>query len=289
MLNRASRRIQPDTFICHASEDTEALARPLHTALTDLGLHAWLDESDIPFGESIRQNIDIGLANCHSATVILSRPFFAKYWTQYELDGIFQRIMDAGMSIFPIRHGITFEEIREHSPSLVGLNLMSSSDQTIEQMATIIVERLRGGPLDKAQQTLEQPPASPVGSPRTFGAFYVAPAGTPELQEGQEPELHTFAFLREPTGWMKMVEHNEELEYVIDQDKLRVQIERGGQRSGTKYLADQLVFSGDPFSVIIRRGEGRQIYLPSLVSTSSRGFLLTSSSASGWRSFQIQG
>ena len=58
------------------------------------------------------------------------------------------------MSIFPIRHGITIEEIREHSPSLVGLNLMSSSDQTIEQMATIIVERLRGGPLTKPSRPL---------------------------------------------------------------------------------------------------------------------------------------
>ena len=38
---------QPDTFICHASEDKEAIARPLHEALAKLGVRSWLDESEI--------------------------------------------------------------------------------------------------------------------------------------------------------------------------------------------------------------------------------------------------
>ena len=288
MQNRLTNASQPDTFICHASEDKEALARPLHKALTELRLHAWLDESDIPWGESIRQRIDQGISVCRSATVILSRIFFDKYWTQYELDGIFQRRMGEGMPLFPIQHGITIEEIRGHSPSLAGINLLNSNEHTIERIAAAIADRL-GEPRSLTQQPSDQPPVSAAEGARTFGVIYVAPAGTPELQEGQELELHTFAFLGEPTGWMRMVEHNEELEYVIDQDKLRVQIDRGGQWSGTEYQADQLMFSGEPFSVIIRRDERRQIYLPSLVSTSSRGFLLTSGSASGWRSFQVQG
>ena len=58
--------------------------------------------------------------------------------------------------------------------------------------------------------------------------------------------------------------------------------------AGLSIRADQLAFSGDPFSVIIRTDGNPQIYLPSLVNTSSGWSFLTSGSASGWRTFQIQ-
>ena len=293
MLNRFNRRNQPDTFICHASEDKEFMAKPLHQALSEAGVYAWLDESEIRLGQSIRQKIDEGLANCRSATVILSRPFFMKNWTQYEMDGIVGRQMQGEIFLFPIQHGITIEEIRNHSPSLAGISLWNSSDHSFEKIAAEIAAQLGAAtqaPADSSVAQTDQPqgiPASTSGA-RTFGVIYVAPAGTPELPEGQEPELHALAFLREPTGWLRMVERNEELECLIDQDKLRVQVDRGGQWGGSEYQADQLVFSGEPFSVIIRRDGERQIFLPSLISTSGRGFL-TSGSASGWRTFQIQG
>ena len=265
------------------------MARPLHTALTELGLHAWLDESDIPWGESIRLRIDQGISSCKSATVILSRIFFDKYWTQYELDGIFQRRMAEGMPLFPIQHGITIAEIRSHSPSLAGINILNANDHSIESIASAIADRLGELQVKPQQQPPEQPLASPADSERTFGVIYVAPAGTPELPEGQVAEIQWFAFLREPSGWIRMVEDDQELECIIERDKLRIQIDRGGQWGSSEYQADQLVFSGEPFSVIIRRDGERQIYLPFLVSTSNRGFMLTSGSASGWRTFQIQG
>ena len=93
-------RSQADTFICHASEDKEAIARPIHKALAEVGAYAWLDESEIRLGHSIRQKIDEGLANCRSATVILSRPFFAKNWPQYEMDGIVGRQMQREILLF---------------------------------------------------------------------------------------------------------------------------------------------------------------------------------------------
>ena len=290
----ANMKNQPDTFICHASEDKEFMARPLLKALAEVGIYAWLDESEIRLGESIRQKIDEGLANCRSATVILSRPFFSKNWTQYEMDGIVGRKMQGAILFFPIQHGITIKEISDYSPSLAGLSLWNSSDHSFEEIAAEIA-----GQLGVKSQAPAQPPVgqtnqlhgtlSVTSGARAFGVIYVATAGTPELPEGQEPERHTLAFLNEPTGWLKMVEHKEELEYLIDQDKLRIQVDRGGQWSGSEYQADQLVFSGEPFSVIIRRDGEHQIYIPSLINTSNRGFLLTSGNASRWRTFQIQG
>ena len=293
VLNRSRGTSQPDTFICHATEDKEFMARPLHKALSEAGVYAWLDESEIRLGQSIRQKIDEGLANCRSGTVILSRPFFSKNWTQYELDGIVGRKMRGEILLFPIQHGITIDEINSHSPSLAGLSLWNSSSRSFEEIATEIA-----GQLGVEPQSPSGPPAGQTNrlhgtlsvnsGARSFGTIYVAPAGTPELPEGEEPELNTFAFLGEPTGWLSMTAQNEELEFIIDNDKLRVQVDRGGQWSGPEYQADQLAFSGSPFSVIIRRDREPQIYLPALVSTSSPGSLLTSGSASGWRTFQIQ-
>lgn len=293
MLNRPSGKNQADTFICHASEDKEFMARPLYEALSQVGVQAWLDESEIRLGDSIRQKIDNGLANCRSATVILSRPFLMKHWTQYEMDGIVGRKMQGEILLFPIQHGITIEEIRGYSPPLAGLSLWNSSNYSCEEIAAEIAAQLgirtpaqARSPAGQGRQLHGTLPMT--HGTRNFGAIYVAPAGTPVLPEGKEPETHTFAFMGEPAGWLRMTEHNEELEFVIDQDKLRVQVNRGGQWSGSEYQADQLVFSGEPFSVIIRRGGEPQIYLPSLVNTSDRGFLLTAGNASGWRAFEIQ-
>ena len=293
MLNNDTRENQPDTFICHASEDKEYMARPLHKALSEAGVSAWLDESEIRLGQSIRQKIDEGLANCRSATVILSRPFFMKNWTQYEMDGIVGRKMQGEILLFPIQHGITIEEIRTYSPSLAGLYLWNSAEHSFQNIAAEIAGQLGVETQTPAGHQVSQTD-KPQGTPeltsvaRTFGVIYVAPAGTPELPEGQVAEIQSFAYHREPSGWIRMVEDDQELEYIIERDKLRIQVDRGGQWGSSEYQADQLVFSGEPFSVIIRRGGERQIYLPSLVSTSNRGFILTSGSASGWRTFQLQ-
>lgn len=284
--NHRANPDQADTFICHASEDKETMARPLHKALTDLGLHAWLDESDIPWGESIRQGIDAGLSNCRSATVILSRVFFSKYWTQYELDGIFQRRMQDGLPFFPIQHGITIEEIRNHSPALAGIKLLNSNDHSIEGMAAAIANGL-GEPRSTILQESKQPKASSTIGGRTFGVIYVAQQGTPELPEELVAEIPSFSFQSEPTGWIRMVENDDELEFIIEGDKLRVQLDRKGQWSMSELQADQLSDSGGPFSMIIRKDGEPQIYLPSLVSTSSKGFLYGPAGPSGWKTFQI--
>ena len=164
-------RTQPDTFICHASEDKEAIARPIHKALTELGLYAWLDESEIRLGQSIRQKIDEGLANCRSATVILSRPFFSKNWTQYEMDGIVGRQVQGEILLFPIQHGITIEEIRDYSPPLGGLSLWNSSDHSPAKIAAEITRQLGA-----ATQTPSEPQRVPQFNPTRGWRDQAAPA-----------------------------------------------------------------------------------------------------------------
>ena len=288
-------RSQPDTFICHASEDKEAIARPLHNALTEVGLYAWLDESEIRLGQSIRQKIDEGLAKCRSATVILSRPFFSKNWTQYELDGIVERQMQGEILLFPIQHGITIEEIRDYSPSLAGLSLWNSSDHSPAKIASEIASQL-----GIALRTPSQPPPDPTtlhegsqeaSGARAFGTFYIAPTGTEELSPNVEPEIDALLMFSNPTGltgWTPVLESKEELEYVIEGETLRVRLSWGNSWGGREFLVAKMLSGEEPFALTIRQASGQQVYLPTVINRSPASFLTGPSSRSGWMTFLIQ-
>ena len=82
-----------DVFISHASEDKEAIARPLYEALKARGLSVWFDEAELTLGDSLRRKIDDGLARCRYGIVILSPRFLEKEWPQRELDGLVARLL----------------------------------------------------------------------------------------------------------------------------------------------------------------------------------------------------
>lgn len=106
-------------FISHASEDKAAVARPLARALKRRGYRVWYDEFVLTLGDSLKQSIDKGLAECDFGIVILSPNFFAKHWAQEELGGLVAReSADGSKVILPIWHEITVEGVRRHSPTL---------------------------------------------------------------------------------------------------------------------------------------------------------------------------
>jgi hypothetical protein len=76
-----------DVFISHASEDKEAIARPLADALKSKGLKVWYDDFSLTVGDSLRQSIDRGLSYSRYGVVILSPRFFEKHWPQQEQKG----------------------------------------------------------------------------------------------------------------------------------------------------------------------------------------------------------
>ena len=296
MQNQSVNSGQAHTFICHASEDKGAIARPIHEALTKIGVHSWLDESEIRLGQSIRQKIDEGLVNCRSATVILSRSFFAKNWTQYELDGIFQRMMQEGMPFFPIRHGITMQEIRDNSPSLAGLSLWNSSDHSPENIATEIATQLGISKPVSPQQSVGTTTASTDDSrkplpARAFGTLYIAPAQTPQLLANTEPEVSAqFLFLNTggPKGWIPVLDSNEELEYILEEEILRVQLNWGSTLRGAEIMAKQMLSGHEPFALTVRRTDGSQLYFSSVINLSPSRSFMGHSNRSGWITLQIR-
>ena len=108
-----------DVFISHASEDKDAIARPLCEALVKAGISVWFDETTLTLGDSLRRNIDRGLAHCRFGVVILSPSFFAKDWPQRELDGLVARETTSGRkAILPLWHKIDREAVTTFSPML---------------------------------------------------------------------------------------------------------------------------------------------------------------------------
>jgi TIR domain len=115
-----------DIFISHASEDKDAIARPLARALSDMGLSVWFDEFALTAGDSLSKSIDYGLANSKYGIVIVSPRFLAKKWPQRELAGLFAK-EDQAKVIIPVWHDVTEEIVRSHSPILADRLALRSS------------------------------------------------------------------------------------------------------------------------------------------------------------------
>lgn len=132
-----------DVFVSHASEDKEEVVRPLAVALQQAGLRVWYDEFELRIGDSLRRKIDRGLADSRFGVVVLSRFFFEKGWTNYELDGLVTRAVTGEQVLLPIWHNISKQEVIRYSPSLADKLARSTSTHTVEEIAAEIVEVIR--------------------------------------------------------------------------------------------------------------------------------------------------
>lgn len=138
------RNVSYDVFISHASEDKEDFVKPLVEALQLAGYKVWYDEFTLKVGDSLRRNIDNGLKNSRYGIVVFSSSFFAKNWTQYELDGLVTREMEGHKVILPIWHMVSKNQVQNYSPTLADKKAINSSlstiDEIVEQLAEVLNE-----------------------------------------------------------------------------------------------------------------------------------------------------
>lgn len=85
-----------DVFICHASEDKQAVVRPLADELLQNNISAWVDEAEIGWGDSITQKVNEGLAISRYVIVVLSKWFIDKNWPERELNASLNREASSG-------------------------------------------------------------------------------------------------------------------------------------------------------------------------------------------------
>jgi len=101
-----------DVFIRHASEDKDALVRPVAERLREHRVEVWYDEFTLRPGDSLRRAIGRALASSRLGVVVLSPSFFAKSWPHWELDGLVQRELAAkDPVIIPVWHGVSQGDI----------------------------------------------------------------------------------------------------------------------------------------------------------------------------------
>jgi hypothetical protein len=125
-----------DAFISHASEDKDAIARPLAVALSTAGLSVWFDEFTLKAGDSLSQSINHGLSNSKYGIVVVSPAFLDKKWPQRELAGLFAK-EDRSKVVIPVWHGVTEETVRTYSPVLADRFALRSSrnlDQLVKEL-----------------------------------------------------------------------------------------------------------------------------------------------------------
>ena len=138
-----------DVFISHASEDKEAIVRPLAAALEERGLVVWYDETELRVGDSLRRKIDAGISRSRFGLVVLSKPFFRKGWTSYELDGLVTRSVDGGQVLLPLWHEISKDEVIAASPSLADKVALRTADYSVEEIADELASVILGGDADE--------------------------------------------------------------------------------------------------------------------------------------------
>jgi len=88
-----------DLFLCHASEDKNAVVRPLRDALFDRGVSCWLDEAELTIGDSITEKVSAGLAQASFVLVVVSPAFLRKNWPKRELQAALNREARQGIKV----------------------------------------------------------------------------------------------------------------------------------------------------------------------------------------------
>jgi diguanylate cyclase (GGDEF)-like protein len=125
-----------DVFVSHAFEDRE-FARALADGLSQKGLRVWFDGFELNVGDSLRRSIDYGLAQSRFGAVVLSPSFFAKEWTQKELDALIARETKEKRIVLPIYLNISAHQIQKHSPMLAdryAIDSVVGIDKTVENL-----------------------------------------------------------------------------------------------------------------------------------------------------------
>ena len=133
-----------DAFISHASEDKDELVRPLAEALQQSGHNIWYDEFALTVGDSLRKSIDKGLSNSRFGVVVLSPDFFAKQWTEYELNGLVAKEIAGGKVILPLWHKVSKDQVLKYSPTLADKMALNTAMFTIAELASKLGDAING-------------------------------------------------------------------------------------------------------------------------------------------------
>ena len=128
-----------DVFLCHAWDDRQGVAKLLHDLLEARGVSVWFSEKDLGLGVPMMRAIDKGLVNSHVGIVLVTpamlRRLPAEGVADKELSALLRR-----ERLVPVVHETTYEELEKVSLLLASRAGLSTSEETLAQVATKIAE-----------------------------------------------------------------------------------------------------------------------------------------------------
>lgn len=132
-----------DIFISHASEDKDAIVRPLATILERLSVRVWYDEFSLQLGDSLTASIDKGLQESKYGLVVLSKAFLSKRWPEYEYRSLMTREIDGERVILPLWYDVTKEDVKNFSLYLADIKALSISSRNHGMVIPAILKVVR--------------------------------------------------------------------------------------------------------------------------------------------------
>lgn len=143
-----------DLFLCHAWDDRLTTASELCDALVAKDVSVWFSERDILLGQPFMREIDRGLARSRIGVALITTAFLKRV----DGGGVSDRELSELLSrdlLIPVVHGTTFDEIRRVSPLLGSRNGLSTTEDSMDVIATKIAELVS---LDVATNDTGGPP-----------------------------------------------------------------------------------------------------------------------------------
>jgi len=93
-------------FVCHASEDKDAIVRPLVEAFNEVGISCWYDVAEIKWGDSVTAKVSHGLRVSRYVVVVISPASAGKHWPERELNAVLNQEASTGeMKVLPLLVG----------------------------------------------------------------------------------------------------------------------------------------------------------------------------------------
>lgn len=132
-----------DVFVSHASKDKLKYVDKLVEAIKQVGLTVFYDKESIAWGDSIQEKVDEGIESCRLAVVVISKAYFDRTWTEYELKSLLKRQNIEGRKIImPILYGVRKKELVKHYPSLSDILFKYSKQCSCDEMAKLLKKEL---------------------------------------------------------------------------------------------------------------------------------------------------
>jgi hypothetical protein len=132
-----------DIFISHASEDKDAIVRPLATILERLSVRVWYDEFSLQLGDSLTASIDRGLQESRYGLVVLSKAFLSKQWPEYEYRSLLTKEIDGERVVLPLWYDVTKEDVKSFSLYLADIMALPISRANFGKIIPAILKVVR--------------------------------------------------------------------------------------------------------------------------------------------------